>query len=73
MDAGFYVRSGTQFCRWGVLSSLADPRQHTIKSWNKRQRKPMRQSKMDNPEILATLGTQDTGRGLKKTTKTQYN
>jgi hypothetical protein len=29
----------------------------------------MRQSKMGNPEILATLGTQDTGRGPKKNHK----
>ena len=28
---------------------------------NKHQRKPKRQSRMDNPEKLATLGTQDTG------------
>ena len=28
----------------------------------KHQRKPKGQSKMDNPEKLATLGTQDTGR-----------
>ena len=26
---------------------------------NKHQRKPKRQSRMDNPEKLATLGTQD--------------
>ena len=28
----------------------------------KRQRKPKGQSKKDNPELLTTLGTQDTGR-----------
>jgi len=27
---------------------------------------------MDNPETLATLGTQDTGRRLKQNTKTQH-
>jgi len=29
---------------------------------NKRSRKPKGQSRMDNPETLATLETQDTGR-----------
>ena len=29
---------------------------------HKHQRNPKRQSIMDNPETLATLGTQDTGR-----------
>jgi hypothetical protein len=29
---------------------------------NKRWRKPKGQSRMDNPEKLATLGAQDTGR-----------
>ena len=29
---------------------------------NKRWRKPTRRSRMDNPERLATLDTQDTGR-----------
>ena len=31
------------------------------KFFNKRERKPKGQSRMDNPEKLATLGTQDTG------------
>ena len=30
--------------------------------WNKRLRKPKGQSRIDNPETLATLATQDTGR-----------
>ena len=34
---------------------------HTIHRTNKCQRKPMGQSRMDNLEILATLGTQYTG------------
>jgi hypothetical protein len=29
---------------------------------NKRERKPKEQSRMENPDILATLGTQETGR-----------
>ena len=33
---------------------------------NKRQRKPKGQSRMDNPEKLATYGTLDTGRRPKK-------
>jgi hypothetical protein len=37
---------------------------------NKLQRKVKGQSRMDNPESLATLGTQDTGR---KQTKTRGN
>ena len=34
---------------------------HTRHRTNKYQRKPKGQSRMDNPETLATLGTQDTG------------
>ena len=34
---------------------------HTRHRTNKRQRKPKGQQRMDNPETLATLGTQDTG------------
>ena len=36
---------------------------------NKRQRKTQRQSRMDNPETSAALGTQDTGRRHKTTTQ----
>ena len=36
---------------------------------NKRQRKPKGQIRIDNPEKLATLGTQDTRRGEKTTTQ----
>ena len=32
------------------------------KDANKRWRTPKSQSRMDNPETLATLGTEDTGR-----------
>ena len=37
---------------------------------NKRQRIPKGQSKMDNPEKLATYGTQDTGRRQTKQKQT---
>jgi hypothetical protein len=37
----------------------------------KRQRKPKGQSRMDNPDTLVTLGTQDEGK--KKTNKKQNN
>ena len=36
--------------------------QHEDKQTNKRQRKPKGQSRMDNSETLAALGTQDTAR-----------
>ena len=39
---------------------------------NKHQRKPKMQSKMYNPETLASFGTQDTKRKQTKQ-KTQYN
>ena len=39
---------------------------HTIHRTNKCYRKPMGQSRMDNPEILTTLATQYTGRRRKK-------
>ena len=39
---------------------------------NKCQRKPKGQSRMNNPEKPATLGTQDTGRGQAKQKKTQH-
>ena len=35
--------------------------QHRVHKINKRQRIPKGQSKIDNPEKLATQGTQDTG------------
>ena len=35
--------------------------EHTIHRTNKCERKPMGQSKMDNPVILATLASQYTG------------
>ena len=35
---------------------------HKTQDENKRLRKPKGQSRMDNPETLPTLGTQDTGR-----------
>ena len=38
--------------------------------WNKCWRKPKGQSRMDNPDTLATLGTQDTGQ---RQTTTQHN
>ena len=41
--------------------------------YNKAQRKPKGQSRMDNPETLATLGTQDTGRRKKHPTKQKTN
>ena len=37
----------------------------------KRQRKPKGKYRMDNPQKLATLGTQDTGRRQTKQKKTQ--
>ena len=40
---------------------------------NKRWRKPKGQSRMDNPEKLATLGTQDTRQRLEKTKGTIKN
>jgi hypothetical protein len=41
--------------------------------FHKRQRKPNRQSRMGNPEKLATLGTQDTKqRQTKQKQKTQH-
>ena len=38
---------------------------HTRHRTNKRQRKPKGQSRMNTPETLTTLGTQDTGRRQK--------
>ena len=35
---------------------------HESKDISKPQRKPMQQSRMDNPDTLVTLGTQYTGR-----------
>jgi len=50
--------------------------QHVISSeFNKRWRQPKGQSRIDNQEILATLGTQNTGRSprqKKKQKKTQH-
>jgi hypothetical protein len=41
---------------------------------NKRSRKPKGQSRMDNPETPATVGTQDTGRRqTKHKNTTQHN
>ena len=40
---------------------------------NKRQSKPKGQSRMDNPEKLATLGTHDTGQRLEKTERAIKN
>ena len=42
-------------------------------SINKRQRIPKGQSQMDNPEKLATLGTQDEEKLKKKNHNTLYN
>jgi hypothetical protein len=39
--------------------------QEVHKIWNKRQGKPKGQSRMDNPETLAALGTQDEDKQIK--------
>jgi hypothetical protein len=49
---GVKQQSLTHYFLWVSIKSL----------FHKRQRKPKGQSRMDNPEKLATLGTQDTGR-----------
>ena len=43
------------------------------KKANKRQRKPKGQSRMDNPETLATLGTQEIGRRQRKQINVREN
>ena len=44
------------------MSSIFYCFRHLVMSYNKRQRKPKGKSRIDIPEKLATLDTQDTGR-----------